>query len=144
MKVSFEECPALEEPEVTIRAAVLTPELRGLIASLTRSEPIRGYRGEEVTLLPLDEILRFFTEGKGVAAETEEGVWSVRERLYELEARLDGHRFVRISQAEIINLRHITALDLSFSGTVQLTLTGGRKVFSSQRYIKKLKEAVGL
>lgn len=144
MKVEFVEDRQLAEPEITIRAASLTPEISKLIASLTADEPVRGYRGDEVEMIPPADILRFYTDGKGVSLETANGAYSVRERIYELEERLPKRDFVRISNSEIVNIRHITAIDLSFTGTVRLTLTGGRLVFSSRRYIKKLKEAVGL
>lgn len=143
-KVEFIKSPELTEPEITVRAPELTPEISKLIASLTADEPNRGWRGGEVEIIPLADILRFYTDGKGVSLETEKGVYSVRERIYELEERLPKSDFVRISNSEIVNIWHITAIDLSFTGTVRLTLTGGRIVFSSRRYIKKLKEAVGV
>ena len=83
-------------------------------------------------------------EEKGVRAQTIGGVYDLKERLYELEARLDRHAFVRISHSEIVNLRKITALDLSLTGTNRITLTGGTVCWASRRYVKKIKEALGL
>lgn len=69
----------------------------------------------------------------------------MRLRLYELEERLDRHTFVRISHSEIVNLKRVTALDLSFSGTIKMTLADGAAVcYVSRRYVKKIKEALGL
>ena len=144
MNVEYVEIPELKEPEITIRASELTPEISKLIASLTADEPIRGWRGDEMEIIPLADILRFYTDGKGVSLETASGAYSVRERIYELEEKLTKREFVRISNSEIVNIRHIKAIDLSFTGTIRLTLTGGRLVFSSRRYIKKLKEVVGV
>ena len=72
------------------------------------------------------------------------GVYDLRERLYELEGKLDRHTFVRISHSEIVNLRKITALDLSLTGTIRVTLAGGTVCYASRRYVKKMKEALGL
>ena len=61
-----------------------------------------------------------------------------------LAARLDRHTFVRISHSEIISLRKITALDLSLTGTIRVTLEGGAVSYVSRRYVRKIKEALGL
>ena len=42
-----------------------------------------------------------------------------------VEGKLDRHTFVRISNSEIINLKKVTALDLTLSGTIKMTLQGG-------------------
>lgn len=144
MKVEFIRAPELREPEATIRAPELTEELRELVRSLRGDEPLRLYDGDEVRLTEPKEVIRFFTDGKGVAAETEMGVFTVRERIYELEEKLDRRSFARISNSEIVNLRKITAIDLGLTGTIKLTLTGGKTAFTSRRYIKKIKEALSL
>ena len=123
MKVELILDPSCGEPEVTVRAAARTAEVEDLL---------RG------------TVLRFYGEDKGVLAQTEDGVWRVRLRLYELEERLDRHTFVRISQSEIVNLRKVTALDLALTGTIRMTLTGGTVCWVSRRYVKKIKEALGL
>ena len=38
----------------------------------------------------------------------------------------------------------VTALDLTLTGTIKLTLRGGGECWVSRRYVKKLKEALGL
>ena len=68
----------------------------------------------------------------------------VKQRLYELEEQLAGTRFVRVSHSEIINLDKVTALDLSLSGTIRVTLAGGVTAYASRRYVKKLKQAAGI
>ena len=72
------------------------------------------------------------------------GIYDLRERLYELEGRLDRHVFVRISHSEIVNLKKVTALDLSLTGTIRMTLAGDTVCYVSRRYVKKIKEAIGL
>ena len=92
--------------------------------------------------LPQEAFLRFYTQDKGVLAQTEEGSFPVRLRLYELEQRLDATRFVRISNGEIVNLDRVTALDLSLTGTIRMTLTGGVYAYVSRRYVKKIKQTL--
>ena len=63
------------------------------------------------------DILRFYGEEKEVSAPRQRrDVYTVRQRLYELEQRLAAQQFVRISHSEIVNLRQVTGLDLSLYG----------------------------
>ena len=136
--------PGSNEVTVTISAPTRTEEVEALAALLAREEDLPGWRGEEMTPLAPREILCFYTADKGVFAWTAAGEYRVRLRLYELEERLDRRRFVRISHSEIVNLKKVTALDLSLGGTIRLTLEGGRVCWVSRRYVKKIKEALGL
>ena len=90
------------------------------------------------------DILRFYGEEKEVRAQTAAGTYTVRLRLYELEERLAGLRFARISHSEIVNLSKVTALDLTLTGTVRITLADGTVCWASRRYVKKIKEVLGL
>ncbi len=146
MKVEWKIQPGLEEPKVVIIAGAETAQLRQLAEHLAKLDlaPIPALEGERTVLLQREDILRFYADGKGVCAQTAKGIYPVRLRLYELEERLDSRTFVRISNSEIINLKKITALDLKLSGTIRITLEGGVVTYTSRRYVKKIKEALGL
>lgn len=145
MKAEVKLDPAEPEVRVVIHAPAVTEEVRELLARL---EPgaglLPGFRGTEVTPLDPLDILRCYGEDKGVFAQTEMGTYQLRLRLYELERRLPGDRFVRVFHSEIVNLRKVTALDLSLTGTIRMTLTGGVTVYVSRRYVKKIREVLGL
>ena len=70
--------------------------------------------------------------------------YTVRLRLYELEERLDRRTFIRVSHSEIVNWERVTALDLSLTGTIRVTLEGGTATYVSRRYVKKIKEVLGI
>ena len=146
MKLELHIDPSLSETEVIVRAPARTPEVDALLDRLTAAEaPLLGFRadGSAVPLEP-EDVLRFYGEDKDVRAQTTEAVYTVRERLYELERRLAGRPFARVSHSEIVNLRQVTALDLSLTGTIRMTLSGGVTVYVSRRYVKKMKEVLGL
>ena len=146
MEVEIRIEPGHQEP----KAVILTGEETGALLELAQRlramalGPIPVRRGEEVLLLPQESFLRFYTDGKGVSAQTGQEVYPVRLRLYELEERLDRTRFARISSGEIVNLDRVTSLDLSLSGTIRMTLDGGIQTYVSRRYVKKIKEALHL
>lgn len=145
MKVEFHTDPAAEEVTVTVTAPAETEEVKALRALLSPYTPIPGWRGDVVTPLDPAGIARFYAQDKGVYAQDETGeAYAVKLRLYELEGRLDGHSFVRASNSELVNLRKVTALDLSFSGAIKLTLQGGGVCWVSRRNVKNIKKALGL
>ena len=146
MEVELKLEPGRQEPKVVILAGEDSPSLERLRAHLSGLSlgPITVWRGERALPVRQEEFLRFFADGKGVSAQTENQIYAVHLRLYELEERLDRHTFVRISQSEIVNLRKVTALDLALTGTIRMTLTGGTVCWVSRRYVKKIKEALGL
>lgn len=146
MEVELRLEPGRLEPKVVILAGEESPALERLVRELSglALAPIPVWRGEELLLLSQEAFLRFYTQDKGVLAQTGEGSFPVRLRLYELEQRLDGRRFVRISNGEIVNLDQVTALDLSLAGTIRMTLSGGVYAYVSRRYVKKIKEALQL
>ena len=136
--------PAAGGLTVTITAPALTDEVKALAARLEGGGGLTGWRGEAAFPLREEDLLRCYGEDKGVKAQTAGGVYDLRERLYELEGKLDRHTFVRISHSEIVNLKKVAALDLSLTGTIRMTLAGGTVCYVSRRYVKKIKEALGL
>lgn len=144
MDVKLELDPALPEPQVVVRAPALTPEVETLLARLEDPQTLLGFREGEAVPLRTEEILRFYGEDKGVLAQTEKGTYTVRQRLYELEERFAPHRFARISHSEIVNLKKVTALDLTLTGTIRVTLADGTVCWASRRYVRRIKEVLGI
>ena len=145
MRIDVELDPALKELLVKVLAPEESPELAALLARLEEPERLLGFRGPEAVPLDPGEVLRFYGEDKEVRAQTVDGrVYTVRLRLYELEERLDRRTFIRVSHSEIVNWKRVTALDLSLTGTIRVTLEGGTSAYVSRRYVKKIKEVLGI
>lgn len=146
MEIELKIEPGRKEPKIIILAEEETPALRRLMEDLSglALDPVPVWAGEQALRLPQEAFLRFYTDGKGVSAQTAQETYAVRLRLYELEERLDGRRFVRISNSEIVNLDKVTAIDLSLAGTIRMTLDGRVAAYVSRRYVKKIKETLNL
>lgn len=145
LKIDVTLDPALEELLVKVLSPGETEELQSLLRRLEEPRRLTGFR--EGTAVPLEaaEVLRFYGEDKEVRAQALGGeIYTVRLRLYELEERLDRKAFVRVSHSEIVNWKRVTALDLSLSGTIRVTLEGGVATYVSRRYVKKIKEVLGI
>ena len=138
--------PERTDIQVTIHAPAATPEVEALAVRLLAEESgtVLGFRGVEAVPLDPADSLRFYGEDKEVRAQTAAGLYTVRQRLYELEERLAALRFARISHSEIVNLRQVTALDLTLTGTIRITLSDGTVCWASRRYVKRIKEVLGL
>ena len=52
--------------------------------------------------------------------------------------------FVRISNSEIINLKKVSGFDLSFVGTICVSLSNGTVTYASRRYVSKIKDLLGM
>lgn len=147
MKVEVQVDPALDEPVVVLRVPQPCAEAEELAEKLRASappQPFTVYAEREAVRVSRTAVLRFYAEDKGVFCQTAKGVFAVRQRLYELEGALAGTRLVRVSNSEIVNLDRVAALDLTLAGTIKMTLEGGTVCWVSRRYVKRIKEALGL
>ena len=144
MEIEVKLDPGRWDVRVEIRAPAMTPEVEDLLARLEGPETLLGFREGEAVPLQAADILRFYGEDKGVLAQTETGAYTVRRRLYELEKQFASRRFARISHSEIVNLQKVTALDLTLTGTIRITLTDGTVCWASRRYVRRIKEVLGL
>ena len=146
MKIEVKVDAACGETTLVIHTNKVTDEIHNLVRRLSQDAPqvLVGFRGEEAAILAQEDILRVFAEGGKVVAETAEGRFLLRLRLYEMEERLDGKRFVRISNSEIVNLHWIRGFDLSFAGTICVRMKNDAVTYVSRRYVAKIKQVLGL
>lgn len=136
-----------KEIGIVVLAPAPSPEVEELVRRLEAEQlsPLRGWQEDTLTLLPQSHVVRCYAQDKRVYAAVDGGaVYLLQERLYELEEQLDRRRFVRISNGEIINLEKVTAVDLSLTGTIRMTLGEAGYAYVSRRYVKKIKETLKL
>ena len=128
-----------KEPKIIVMTDKMTDEVNAIIKRLSDEQPqvIAGFREDVVEVLEPSEIFRVF-------AETNHGEYALRLRLYEAEQRLDSKTFVRISNSDIINLRKVKSFDLSFVGTICITLSNGTVTYVSRRSVAKIKQLLGM
>ena len=146
MRVEFRRNETLKKPRVIVEAAEETEAVRRLMLRLESDDEavVNGWGEEGIERIPEAEIVRIYGESQRVYCETKAGRFLLRERLYELEARLDPRLFVRISNSEIVNSRRILRLDASLTGTLCLHMQNGAKAYASRRYVPGLRKHFGL
>ncbi|MBR2671119.1 MAG: LytTR family transcriptional regulator [Oscillospiraceae bacterium] len=146
MQVEINIDSSVTEPKVIILTDRMTEEINDLVRRISKPETqmIAGFRDDTVTLLDQETVLRIYAANGKVFAVTGNGEYLVRQRLYELEAQLRQDRFVRISNSEIINLKKVRHFDLSFSGTICVSLSDGTVTYVSRRYVSKIRDLLKL
>lgn len=146
MKIEIEIDESCPEPKILIKTNQITEEIQLLIKKLSEESSLllTGVRNDTLKILEPQEIIRIYSSGGKTFAATSEGEYSLRLRLYELENRLEKLQFVRISNSEIVNLKKVKGFDVRFSGTVCVSLQDGGVTYVSRRYVKKLKQILGI
>lgn len=134
------------EPKVIIVSDKMTDEVSEIVKKLSSEDPkvIAGFCDDVAVPLELCDIVRIYASDGKVLAEANGKEYVLRQRLYELESRLCGAPFARISNSEIINLKKVSGFDLSFSGTIYVRMTNGAVTYVSRRYVAKIKQVLGI
>lgn len=134
----------LEETEIHICFREFTDEVSQLKETVEQAVnfTITGYTENGARMLVADSIVRIYTEGKNVYAASEDKVFRIHQRLYELEEMLKERNFIRISNSEIVNVKKILRLDTSVTGTIRIFLKGGMESYVSRRNVTKIKKAL--
>ena len=148
MKLNIKIDANVEEPEALITTARMTDEVNKVVDFISKLDEvttvITGIKDDKVELLEPASLVRIYAEDGKVFAKTQQELYQLRLRLYELEERLDDSLFVRISNSEIVNLKKVKSLDLSFVGTICMELSNGEVSYVSRRYVSKIKKILGL
>lgn len=146
MQVEIKIDRSYEDPKVIILASSVTAEVNHIIKKLSEEDPqlLSGCKDEKVEILEPADLIRIYANSGKVFAVTGKGEYLLRQRLYEVEARLPPDRFIRISNSEIISLKKVDHFDLSFTGTICVKLSNGMTTYVSRRYVPKLKKILGI
>lgn len=135
-----------KEPKIIIMTDKMTDEVNDIVKKLSEEQPqlIAGFKDDSVQVIEPSSIYRVYAQSGKVFAETNKGNYLLRLRLYEVEERLEKFSFVRISNSDIINLKKVKSFDLSFAGTICITLSNGTVTYVSRRTVSKIKKLLGI
>ncbi|HEM4054546.1 TPA: LytTR family transcriptional regulator [Streptococcus suis] len=147
MKVKLTISPEILEDLVTIEAQAMSEQVSHLVTYVQNLDKQRSSltvkKGEQVYLLEHEEIVRLYLEYRLLQVETVENVYTSNLRLYQVKEDLPAN-FLQISQSEIIHIKQLDHLKLTSNGLVKLVMKNGSVTYSSRRYLKVIKERLGL
>lgn len=146
MKVEVNVDKNCEETKIVIYTKNIEDKIVKLIENLQNkeAEQLNGFKDNEMYLLNQNDIETIYTEDGKVFARENENKYLIKKRLYELEEILNPNKFVRISNSEIVNMKKVKKINLKLSGTIILHFTNDNKTYVSRRYLKKIKEYLGV
>jgi len=114
--------------ENAITSLDITQSMDRLLAAL-KDRPAAGYlkwikvrQGEEVRLIPVDDICYFKAEDKYTVVKTREGESLIKKTIQQLAEELDPDQFWRIHRGIIISVRQIGRVSRSFAGRLIIKL----------------------
>lgn len=132
--------------EIIIKAPEMTEEVKSITDSIIEmsnsAKQIIGTKDNRIYLLTMDEIMSFYSEGRNNYCKTKNGIFKIKEKLYELEAKLTKGNYVRISNSCIINLKYVDSFDTSIIGTIEVIFKDGTKEYVSRRRVKDVMKKI--
>lgn len=146
MKVDLEVNQNYEETIIVIKTPKVTDEITELIHQLKTSKPknIVGKSENRMVILKPNDIVCVYSENQRVKADTKNGTYEIKQRLYEIEKELGNLSFVRISKSAIANINQIRDIEVSFNGSLVINFINGKKEYISRQYVLKVKEYLGI
>ena len=145
MKVELQISETYEEEKLIVQAPQPTDKVQKVIEfaeNLDITEKIKGKIDNQVYLVKIGKIQRFYIENRKVLAETASQTYTIDLRLYQVLELLPSN-FIQISQSEIINIDSISHL-ITPNGLVEIFLKNESFPYSSRRYLKTIKEKLEL
>ena len=146
MKVELQINETYEEEKLIVQAPQTTEKVQKVIEfaeNLDQKETIKGKIDDQVYLIKISKIQRFYIENRKVLAETASQTYIIDLRLYQVLELLPT-TFIQISQSEIVNIDAISHLKLTPNGLVEIFLKNESFTYSSRRYLKTIKEKLEL
>lgn len=148
MKIDIKKSKDTKEIRIIIETKEVDDEVLELASKISslgkKNRKVLGRSEDLVELIDEDSILRIYSSNQKVYIESERGIFTSKNRLYELEDNLKKEKFVRISNSEIVNIDKVINLDLSIGGTIVINLENKESSYVSRRYMKKVKEVLGI
>ena len=133
-------------PKIIIKTSSMNEEVQKIVSMLSKDEikVISGMKDDKVEILDENNISRVYAQNGMVYASTQNGVYVLKLRLYEIEEILNNKKFVRISKSEIINLGEVKNFDFSFVGTISVQMKNNDVCYVSRRFVSKIKKILGI
>ncbi|MFR0782984.1 MAG: LytTR family DNA-binding domain-containing protein [Coprococcus sp.] len=106
---------------------------------------ITGY-GEhrELYRISTDEILYFEAVGEKVFAYTEQEIYEIKNRLYQIEEKVNSYDFTRASKSMLVNTDRISSIASISGSRGKIMMDNGEAVIASRMYYKPLLSSMKL
>lgn len=105
--------------------------------------PAQDAKGN-ISLIKYADVMYFEAVDKTTYGETLSGQYIIKEKLYELEERLDIHHFVRVSKSYIVNIDAIDKIIPWIGSKYILEMKNSEQIDVTRSYYQSFKKRLGL
>lgn len=145
MKIDIDINESYKETRVIVQSRELNDEVTEILDKLKdRPKTVTGKRNQQIYIIEIEEILIVYAQSNKVYVSTLNGVFEIKQKLYEIEELLSGSTFVRISKSSIVNSKGIKNIEIEFNGSLVVRCLNDQTEIISRRYIKSVKEFLGI
>lgn len=143
MKVIIKKIPDTAAEQVIIECVKQTKDIDDIKNYvLSKDTALTGTMGERSYRFNLEAVFYFEAVGERVFAYTDQNVFEIKRRLYEVENTYQPYHFIRCSKSVLINLMKVESLSPALNGRFTAHLKNKEKVIISRQYVGGLKAAV--
>ena len=130
------------ESKIIIYTNKMDEEITNIIDSISsiNQKTLKAVKDDKMYILNQKDIETVYSENGKVYVRSNHELYTIKNRLYELESILDKKCFTRISNSEIVNFNLVENIDFNILGTIVINFISGNKSYASRRYIPKIKE----
>ncbi len=143
VKIILDVDEELDEDMIHIKCSELNQDIleiqEFIQKKMSKRKEITVYKDDAEFFIRLSEVLFFETFGREIILHTEKQIYTVKKKLYELEALLPDY-FVRISKSAIVNVYAVYSVNRSMvaNGVIEFRDTH-KEVSISRSYYKNFK-----
>lgn len=143
MEIKVTKIPKNEVERIWIQCHEVTGEVGEIVRFVKALQgTITGNLEDKQYEIQVPDILYVEAIDNRTYLYTTKKVYESRQRLYEIEERLQDKSFLRISKSVIVNLMKIKAIKPALNGRFCATLSNGEDVIISRKYVPELKEKI--
>ncbi len=141
MRVTIKNVSCARDERVVLECVDLTKDFEDIRDyALMKGNTITGYINDAAFLLTLSDVLYFEAVGERVFAYTENELYEIKSRLYELEENYRDRMFIRCSKSVIINISKISSFRPAPDTRLLAKMKNGEEIVISRMYAKALKQ----
>lgn len=141
MRLTIRKAASSEEEQVILECVEMTKDFEDIKEYvLMKGNVVVGYIEERVYQIPLSDILYFEAVGEQVFAYTADEIYSIKNRLYEIEELYSDRKFIRCSKSVVVNILKIESFRPALDSRFYAKMKNGEEILISRMYAKNIKK----
>lgn len=141
MRLTIRKAASPEEEQVILECVEMTKDFEDIKEYvLMKGNVVVGYIEERVYQIPLSDILYFEAVGEQVFAYTADDIYSIKNRLYEIEELYSDRKFIRCSKSVVVNILKIESFRPALDSRFYAKMKNGEEILISRMYAKNIKK----